>query len=79
LLLVQQLLIYLIQKISLTKENIDQIVDKVMEKLKESFCKKNTIEGGKRLMRRVHKKRKILPMCVKKEVVKKHIKNKKKN
>jgi len=63
-------------EISLTKENIDQIVDKVMEKLKESFCKKNTIEGGKRLMSRVHKKKKNITNVRKKRGGKKTYKKK---
>lgn len=42
---------------SLTKENIDEIVNKVIEGLKESMCKKNTSEGGKRVKTRVRKKK----------------------
>ena len=42
---------------SLTKENIDEIVNKVIEGLKESLCKKKISQGGKRLKTRIRKKK----------------------
>lgn len=42
---------------SLTKENIDEIVNKVIEGLKESLCKKKISQGGKRLKTRIWKKK----------------------
>ena len=42
---------------SLTKENIDDIANKVIEGLKESLCKKSISEGGKRKKTRIRKKK----------------------